>query len=230
MQLSTLLRTGAIALKRMNVPLFLSKFSKRDFTIHQHLIILAVKELEKETYRGLIDRLENSKAVDELPGLKRIPHFTTPQKFLRRIPKVWLCFLLKRIVGLLTSDYYNAVDATCYRLRRASTHYLKRLGKDVEAKNFLKAIHLLEVTTGLFIFSREIRGWKHEAPHLILSLRGLPKTREVYGDIAFDGESILGELNEMGIDTYIEIKQGHNYPRRGFRKKLAKFKRNHPKE
>jgi len=228
MKLSTLLRIGAIALKRMNVPLFLSKFSKREFTVHQHLLILAVKELERRTYRGLIDRLEDSKAVDQLLNLKRVPHYTTPQKFLKRVPKAWMNLLLKRMVDLLTSDYHIAVDATCYRLRSASSHYIRRLGEDVEVKDCLKSVDLLEVRTGLFISSKGIRGWRHEAPHLIPSVRRVRRVRELYGDRAFDGERIRRELKEMGIDGYIDVKEGRSYPRRGLRRRAAVLKESSP--
>lgn len=87
MELSTLFRCGTTALKRMNVPRYSSKYSRKVFTVHQHLLVHFVRELEKRTYRGLIYRLEDSKAVDDLLGLKRIPHFTTPQKLLKRVPK-----------------------------------------------------------------------------------------------------------------------------------------------
>ena len=50
--------------------------------------MLGIKELEKETYRGLVDRLEDSKAVDEHLGLPRTTHFTTPHKFLQRTPRL----------------------------------------------------------------------------------------------------------------------------------------------
>ncbi|MFQ6061510.1 MAG: hypothetical protein ACE5KV_09530 [Thermoplasmata archaeon] len=96
MKLSTLFRCGTTPLKRMSVPRYLSEYSKKDFRVHQHLLIIAVKELEKETYRGLIDRLEDSKVVDDFLNLKRIPHYTTPEKILKRVPRAGMHILLKR--------------------------------------------------------------------------------------------------------------------------------------
>ena len=43
------------------------------------------------------------------------------------------------------------------------------------ARDFLKAVDLLEVTTGLFTSSKGIRGLRHEVPHLIPSARRLTK-------------------------------------------------------
>ena len=64
MHLATILRSGALALRRMRVPIFLSKYSKKDFTVHQHILLCAVRELEKKMWRDLRERIEDSKAVD----------------------------------------------------------------------------------------------------------------------------------------------------------------------
>lgn len=48
----------------MGVPKYRTKFSKKTFTQHQHLLGLALKELKKTSYRGLVDELADSKAVD----------------------------------------------------------------------------------------------------------------------------------------------------------------------
>lgn len=100
----------------MNVPLYLSKFSKKDFTVHQHLLMLAVKELEEKSYRNLHDLLEDYSSIAEVLGLKRIPHFTTPQKFLSRIPIRWFHMIMKRMVQLLTSSLRLSIDATGFKI------------------------------------------------------------------------------------------------------------------
>jgi len=47
----------------MHLPPYLGEFSRVDLTVHQHLLLCAVRELEMETWRGLIDQIEGSKAV-----------------------------------------------------------------------------------------------------------------------------------------------------------------------
>ncbi|MFQ6061509.1 MAG: hypothetical protein ACE5KV_09525 [Thermoplasmata archaeon] len=54
------------------------------------------------------------------------------------------------------------MDAACYPLRGASTHYLKRLGEEVEARDFLKTVDLSQVRIGLFKSSKGVKGWRHE--------------------------------------------------------------------
>jgi hypothetical protein len=229
MGIAITLKAGAVALKRMRVPLFLSKYSKKDFTVHQHLLLCAVRELEKKTWRGLRDRIEDSKAVDEYLGLKRTPHFTTPQKFLQRIPRHWFSMLMQRLVSLLTSTLFLAADATGFRLRSASSHYLRRLGQDVEVKDFLKSVDLVDVPTGLIVATRSLPGHRHEAPHLIPMLQTLRMpVKEVYGDKAFDSERIHRFLWESGAAGYIDVR-GEPRRRYSFRRRVWGYKQAHPR-
>lgn len=229
MLLSTLLRAGAVALERMRIPLYLSKYSRRDFTVHQHLLLCTVRELEKETWRGLRDRIEDSKAVDAFLGLRRTPHFTTPQKFLQRIPRGWFGLLMHRLVGLLTSTLFLAVDGTGLRLRAASTHYLRRLGQEVEVRDFLKSVDLVDVPTGLIVATTSLPGERHEAPHLVPMLRTLDlPVAEVYGDKAFDAEAIHRSLRELGVEGYIDVRGTPARPT-SLRGRVASFKREHPR-
>ena len=212
----------------MRVPPYLSKYSKKDFTVHQHLLLCAVRELEKKTWRGLRDRIEDSKAAEEHLGLKRIPHFTTPQKFLQRVPKAWFRLMMKRMAELLVTEYSVVGDGTCYRLRSASTHYLHRLGERIEVRDVRKSVDLLEVTTGLFVASKGMAGTRHEAPHLVPLVRSLPGTIEFTGDKAFDGETIRRALRELGVESYIDVKGGRLSPQSGLRLKTARLKEEHP--
>jgi len=58
MYLTKLVRSGMIVLKRMNVPLYSSKYSKKTYTIHQHLLCLCIKEIQKQSYRDCRDFLD----------------------------------------------------------------------------------------------------------------------------------------------------------------------------
>jgi hypothetical protein len=228
MRLSIILRAGAVALRRMRVPLYQSKYSRRDFTIHQHLLVCAVRELEGKTWRGLVERLEDSKAVEAYLGLPRTPHFTTPHKFLQRIPRAWFALLLRRLVGLLTSRLSLAADATCFRLRAASSHYLHRLGQGVEVRDFLKSVDLVDVPTGLIVATRSLPGQRHEAPHLIPLVASLDlPVEEVYGDKAFDSEAIHRSLRGLGASGYIDVRGEPSQPH-SLRGRVWAFKERRP--
>lgn len=71
---------GALEVARAAVPAYTSKFSRKDFTRHQHLAILALKMFLKTDYRGIVDCLHDWSDLRAALGLKKVPHYTTLQK------------------------------------------------------------------------------------------------------------------------------------------------------
>lgn len=70
----------ALAAARSALPAYTSKFSKRTFTRHQLLAILAVRAFLKTDYRGVVAYLVDWSDLRSALGLTRVPHFTTLQK------------------------------------------------------------------------------------------------------------------------------------------------------
>jgi hypothetical protein len=196
----------------MGVPKYRTRFSKHTFTQHQHLLALALKELKKTSYRGLIDELADSKAVDQHLGLPRIPHFTTPQKFLARTQPKWLNLLLKRLVQLVTETVFAALDATCWRLRSASTHYLNRVGQRIEVRDTWKSSDLFDVPTGLFVTTRGKAGVRMETGDLLGLVDDAGNVAEVYADGAYDTNANWNGLKRRKITGYIRLRMGKSTP------------------
>lgn len=71
---------AALQVARAALPAYSSKFSKRDFTRHQHVAILTLKTFLKTTYRGIVALLHDWSDLRNALGLKKVPHFTTLQK------------------------------------------------------------------------------------------------------------------------------------------------------
>ncbi|MDH7517191.1 MAG: hypothetical protein QHH19_02455, partial [Candidatus Thermoplasmatota archaeon] len=87
MYLTKLIQDGMIVLKRMDVPIYSCKFlQKKTYTIHQHLLCLCIKEVQKQSYRECMDFIDDFDKLQEALGLTQVPHYTTPQKFLKRFP------------------------------------------------------------------------------------------------------------------------------------------------
>ena len=77
---------------------------------------------EKKPYRDITEELEELKRLFDLD---KVPHYTTLQKFFRRIPLgVWdmILALAFRMFGLKRMD--AAIDSIGYDERNASCHYL----------------------------------------------------------------------------------------------------------
>ena len=72
---------------RKGLPTYSSKFSKRDFSQHQLLAMLALKQFFKTDYRGIVAILEDMQELQKVLRLSKVPHFTTLQKAHARLLK-----------------------------------------------------------------------------------------------------------------------------------------------
>jgi hypothetical protein len=77
----------ALEVARAALPPYSSKFSKKDFTRRQHLAVLALKAFLKVGYRDVVDYLRDWSDLRAALKLKKVPHFTTLQKFHARLEK-----------------------------------------------------------------------------------------------------------------------------------------------
>ncbi len=67
----------ALEVARQALPPHASKFSKRDFTQHQLVAMLALKQFFKTDDRGMVALLNDLAELRKILGLKKIPHHTT---------------------------------------------------------------------------------------------------------------------------------------------------------
>jgi len=133
--------------KRQNIPLYSSRYSRRDFTLWQHIALIALMQRIRKSYREYTyDFLTIADKLLEAIGLSKIPHFTTIEKFMLRIPSM----LLERVIGgfiLLTRvrKQLFAPDSSGFSLHHASIYYALRIKKDV-LSSMKKQVKLKELT------------------------------------------------------------------------------------
>ena len=96
-----LVNTSLSVIKSSHLPLHSSKFSKRKYTQHQLLTLIILKEEIGMDYRDFAELMEILTPIQEELELKNVPHFTTLQKFLTRIPSLSLKIILKCVIRLL---------------------------------------------------------------------------------------------------------------------------------
>src|SRR3989339_1052853 len=74
------------ALKIREVRLYGSKYSKKTYTLHQHIVLLAIREFHKGIgFRLLCELLPYYSLLLEFLRLSTIPHFTTLHKVSQRL-------------------------------------------------------------------------------------------------------------------------------------------------
>ena len=114
------------ALKIRQVRLYGSKFSKKTYTLHQHIVLLSVREYHKGIgFRQLCDILPDYVFLLGYLNLSQVPHFTTLHKVSQRLSGtllegIFLGFARK-------AKFRSAIDSTGLSLQHSTYYYEQRL-------------------------------------------------------------------------------------------------------
>ncbi len=84
----------ALRVARDALPAYSSKFSRKDYTQHQLLTLLVLRQFLQTDYRGLIELLRDWSDLRRVLQLKQLPHYST------------LCYAERRLLkkGLSTKS------------------------------------------------------------------------------------------------------------------------------
>lgn len=77
----------ALQVARAAIPAYSSKYSKKDFTQHQLLAVLALEQFFKTDDRGIVALLEDLSDLRQTLQLEKLPHHTTLFHARRRLAK-----------------------------------------------------------------------------------------------------------------------------------------------
>jgi hypothetical protein len=140
-------------------------------------------------------------SIKEKLDLDKIPHYTTLQKFVSRIPSSWYNLILSKTLKLFYSHgeiaSITAIDATGFTSSYASHYYSKRTGK--LRRSFLKTSIAVDTD------KKVILGWKisqktdHDVKHaktLIRQSNKLRKSQCYVMDKGYGSEEIHALIRE----------------------------------
>jgi len=121
------------ALKIRQVRLYGSKFSKKTYTLHQHIVLLAIREYRNGIgYERFCKELPDYVALLEFLGLGQIPHFTTLHKVSQRLKGSLMDSI---ILGFARKAKFRAgIDSTGLSLQHSTYYYEQRLEHFRKAK------------------------------------------------------------------------------------------------
>jgi len=114
------------ALRIREIRLYGSKYSKKTYTLHQHIVLLAIREFHKGIgFRLLCDLLPDYSKLLEFLGLSEIPHFTTLHKVSQRlksslVESIFLGFVRR-------AKFRSGIDSTGLSLQHSTYYYEQRL-------------------------------------------------------------------------------------------------------
>jgi len=186
----------AHGVSRNSVHTYSNKFSRHDFTQHQLLSLLCLKERMNKHYRDFIEELELMPRVVKILRLKKIPHFTTLQKFFKRISSFLLEKVLTQTVKLFDiDDAWIAIDGTGHSSSYASLYYAKKLKKQKKRrrKNYTKNQIAVDTESQAIVAHRVAKGPRHDSRDAIPLIRKSYRTVKTSGyimDKAYDKEGI----------------------------------------
>lgn len=172
-------------------PAFSCRKSKRLYSQFVHVCLHVLKEQYRTSYREVVDYAAEHH-LERLFCIRRIPHYTTLQKFLARVDKELFERLVRACARVLKlCKAVVAVDSTGFSLTNPSHYYSNRINAP-RVKNFVKLSLAVDVKTKLVLNCKAHANNQHDIldfQPLLKDLRKLAKS--VLADKAYDSEENL---------------------------------------
>jgi len=190
----------------VRLPFRFSNFSKKMYGNFVHVFLCVYKEKLNLSYRRFVETCAENN-MQRMLCIKRIPHFTTIQKFVQRMKKSLFEKLVRACRKLLNiSEVTAAIDGTGFSNTNPSHYYQKRIdGKEV--KNYTKTVFLSDIKTKLILGVQTQSDHTNETLHfkpMVKQLIGCLKT--MLADKAYDSMSNRQLCIENKIDVHIPFK------------------------
>jgi len=192
------------------------KYSKKTFTQHQHLVLILFKDYRNQHYREFIEDVGDMERIQEILDLSIVPHFTTLQKFLRRIKTLYLRITFGKTLNLFYSDHdiipITAIDSSGFTSGYCSHYYSARTGKI--RKHFLKTSISVDtdqqVITGFVASNSRVHDTRH-AEKLLRQCHNIRKSDCYVMDKGYDSEAIHRLIREvLHANSVIPIRSWNN--------------------
>ena len=223
-KLVRIVRRQKRVLERARYPRRASKYANHLYSDHQHIILLALRQHFRKSYRDFCDLMDACTLVLEELGLKKAPHWTTLQKFsaradTKRLERLLLACLDEAHLRIL----HLAVDSTGFSSTSASFYYTRtlelRTGERGRPRNRRLIRHHLKQTMAVEIRRQLIAAVKfrygpaNDSPDFIPVLRKLASARQtvklVIADKGYDAERNHEYAREsLGATTVIPLRWG----------------------
>ena len=192
-----------------NIPQYFRYVQKKTFNNQQHLFLLIAKEHSRYGYRMFIESLYDSK-LPQYIGLRKIPHFTTLQKFAQRLP----AFILNKLV-LLTRHLFKkqskilGADSTGMELDHASHHYCKRIQRDQPVKGFVNLNMICDVDNKNILITKIRKKRRHDCSDFMPMFNKVKNLDFDYfvADKGYDSNKNHKAIYDLGVISQIKVRK-----------------------
>ena len=191
----------------VRLPFRFSTFSKKMYGNFVHVFLAVYKEKLNQSYRRFVETCDENN-MQRMLNIKRIPHFTTIQKFVQRINKTLFEKLVRACRKLLKlKNITAAIDGTGFSNTNPSHYFIKRIdGKIV--KNYTKTVFLADINTKLILATETYSNNKNETlsfKPMIKQLASCLKT--VLADKGYDSKENRQYCWDNNIEVHIPFRQ-----------------------
>jgi len=183
-----------------------SVFSKQMYGNIKLVFLVAYKEKLNVSYRRFAEICEENN-IQRMLCIKKIPHFTTLQKFVQRTNKKIFETLIRACRKLLKlKDIEASIDSTGFSNTNPSHHYCKRINKNV--KNYTKTTFLTDNKTKLILNVKTVSDHTHDSTFfkpMIKQLSSCLKT--VLADKGYDSKENRKYCWKQNIEVHIPFRK-----------------------
>jgi transposase len=167
--------------------------------------LVAYKEKLNCSYRRFVKICEEN-FIQHMLCLKKIPHYTTLQKFVARTPKQLFEKLVKACRKLLNlKNIESSIDSTGFSNTNPSHHYCKRIHKEV--KNYTKTTFLTDNKTKLILNVKTVSDRTHDSTFFKPMIKEIKKSLKlVLADKGYDSQENRKYCLKNNIEVHIPFR------------------------
>ncbi len=188
--------------------MFLHPKSKHTFSIHQHIILLVLRQYESKSYEGFVEWLDVATEIVIQLQLRTIPHFTTLQKAAARISEGMLHVAIGRFIQIISPNkIFAGIDATGFETRHATPYYsyrcnLRHAFTKMSAGSDMKSQLICAVVVQHHPISHDIRAF----PKLFYQMLDVVPMNIMVLDKGYDAESVHKMIRDENILSMIPVR------------------------
>ncbi|MFW5976978.1 MAG: IS5 family transposase [Candidatus Nanoarchaeia archaeon] len=190
------------------IPKFFRYVQKKTYTNHQFIFLLVAKEHSNLDYRGFVESLYDSK-IPKYIGLKRIPHFTTLQKFAKRIATKLVDKLVFKTKNLFKEKgRILGADSTGMELDHASSHYCKRIDRVKPVKGFVNLNMICDVKNKNILVTKIRKRRRHDCSDFMPMFNKIKHLDFDFfvADKGYDSTKNHKAIYDSGAESQIKVK------------------------
>jgi len=197
-------------LEQLNQREYLHHFGPKKFKFVHHVLALLLKEVLRCSFRRCEKLLKMFDVIT--------PTYSALCKCRRRIPiKLWNS-LLKLTAGINHNSV--AVDSTGFARTNPSYHYIKRINSKNPVKRYAKLSAFFDLPTRKFVALKIRVKPRHDIKDINYLLKKSLPSAKLFGDSAYDAESLHEKCFELKIQTIIKPRK--NVKKGFYRRKQMK--------